>query len=178
MPFDWVIRTRGQPHSLGSAIKNELQQASGLPVTGIRSMDEIVVRSTARYDFNMVLMFIFGGSALILAAIGIYGLLSYSVQQRTQEIGIRQALGAARSDVRNMVVFQGMLLAFAGVVIGTAAAFGLTRLLASFLFGVRASDPLVFIVAPLLLSAVALAAVWLPAQKASRVDPITALRYE
>ena len=126
----------------------------------------------------MLLMIIFGGSALLLAAIGIYGLMAHSVQQRTQEMGIRMALGAKPGDVRNMVVLQGMRLALAGVAIGVAAALGLTRFLASFLFGVKALDPLAFIATPILLVSVALVAVWLPARRASRVDPINALRYE
>ena len=98
-------------------------------------------RSTSRERFNMLLMTVFGASALLLAAIGIYGLMAYSVQQRTQEIGIRLALGAAAGDVRNMVVFQGMRLALVGVVLGIASAFGLARVIASFLFGVQAHDP-------------------------------------
>ena len=118
------------------------------------------------------------GFELLLAAIGIYGLMAYSVQQRTQEIGIRMALGALASDVRNMVVFQGMRLAIVGVVIGIAAAFGLARVIASFLYGVQARDPGVFIAIPVLLSLVALLAVWLPARRAARVDPVIALRYQ
>ncbi len=163
---------------LNSAIMNELRQATGEPVPPIRSMDEVILQSTARQNFNTLLMSIFGVSALLLAAIGIYGLMSYSVQQRTQEIGIRIALGARSADVRNMVVLQGMGLAIAGVVIGVATAFYLTRFLASFLFGVRALDPLVFILMPILLSCVALVAVWVPAHRASCIDPILALRYE
>ena len=126
----------------------------------------------------MTLLTIFGASALLLAAIGIYGLMAYSVEQRTQEIGIRMALGAGRGDVRSMVVRQGMRLALIGVAIGVAAAFGLTRLIASFLFGVKSTDPIVFVTVPLLLSAVAFFAVWLPARRASAVDPIEALRYQ
>ena len=141
-------------------------------------MDEIVVQSTARADFNMVLLTIFGCSALLLAAIGIYGLMAYSVEQRTQEIGIRMALGAESHNVRNMVIVQGMRLALVGVVIGIAASFGLTRLIATFLFGVKSWDPTVFVIVPLVLSAVALLAVWLPARRATLVDPIDALRYE
>jgi predicted permease len=175
----WVVRTRVEPHALGAAIQNELRQASGgLPVASIRSMDDIVVRSTARADFNMWLLTVFGLSALLLAALGIYGLMAYSVQQRTQEIGIRLALGAERSRVRNMVAFQGMRLAAIGVAIGIVSSYGLTRFIASFLFGVKAWDPLVFASTPIVLSTVALLAAWLPALRASRIDPIDALRHE
>jgi predicted permease len=178
-PLAWVIRTRVEPYSLSTEIQQELRQASGgLPVATIRSMDEVVVRSTARQDFNMLLMSVFAGSALLLAAIGIYGLIAYSVQRRTQEIGIRMALGAESSNVRNMIVFQGMRLALIGVAIGVAAAFGLARLIASFLFGVKAWDPVVFFTVPILLSVIALAAIWLPALRASRIEAIDALRYE
>ena len=178
-PIAWIVRTRVSPHSLTSAIEKELREASGgLPVAHVRSMDEIVVQSTARADFNMVLLTIFGCSALLLAAIGIYGLMAYSVEQRTQEIGIRMALGAESHNVRNMVIVQGMRLALIGVVIGIAASFGLTRLIATFLFGVKSWDPTVFAIVPIILSAVALFAVWLPARRATRVDPIDALRYE
>jgi putative ABC transport system permease protein len=175
----WVVRTRTEPHSMSLAIQKELREASGgLPVARIRSMDEIVVQSTSREDFNMLLLTVFGCAALVLAAIGVYGLMSYSVQQRTQEIGIRLALGAELSQVRNMVVVQGMSLALAGVVIGTASAFALSTLMASLLFGVTARDPAVFVAVPAVLSLVALVAVWLPALHATRIDPISALRYE
>jgi ABC-type antimicrobial peptide transport system permease subunit len=126
----------------------------------------------------MWLMTVFGVSALLLAAIGIYGLMAYSVEQRTQEIGIRLALGAQASSVKNMIVRQGMVLAIVGVAIGLGAAFGLARFMSSFLFGVDRRDPLVFIAVPAALTLVALIAVWLPARRASRVDPIVALRYE
>jgi ABC-type antimicrobial peptide transport system permease subunit len=141
-------------------------------------MDEIVVRSTARDSFNMMLLSIFGGVALVLAAIGIYGLMAYSVQQRTQEMGIRMALGADRATIRKLVVWQGMRLAVVGVILGIGAAFGLTRLIASFLFGVKAWDPMVFVTVPVILTAVALLAVWLPASRASKLDPMQALRVE
>ena len=178
-PISWIIRTRGTPAAASAGIQKELRQASGgLPTAHVRSMDEVVVQSTARADFNMLLLTIFGCSALLLAAIGIYGLMAYSVQQRTQEIGIRMALGAESSAVRNMVVFQGMRLTLVGVVIGIGAAFGVTRLLATFLFGVQTWDPFVFITVPLLLSLVALFAVWLPARRATRIHPVVALRYE
>ena len=177
-PIAWIVRTRTDPGALSNAIQEQLRQASGLPVADVRSMSEVVSRSTSRQQFNMWLMTVFGTVALLLAAIGIYGLMAYSVKQRTQEIGIRLALGAEADQVKNMVVFQGMRLTLAGVVIGIAAAFGLTRFIASFLFGVDAWDPFVFVSVPLVLSSVALLAVWLPARRASRVNPIDALRYE
>jgi ABC-type antimicrobial peptide transport system permease subunit len=141
-------------------------------------MDEIVSRSTARDSFNMLLLTIFGGVALVLAAIGIYGLMAYSVEQRTQEMGIRMALGADRGTIRRLIVWQGMRLALVGVVLGIGAAFGLTRLIASFLFGVKSWDPAVFVAVPVILSAVALLAVWLPASRAAKMDPMQALRVE
>jgi putative ABC transport system permease protein len=178
-PMVWLARTHGDPHQYISAITNQLRQASGgFPVARVRPMTEVVVQSTARQDFNMLLLTIFGASALILAAIGIYGLMAYSVQQRTQEMGIRMALGADRSRIRSLVVWHGMRLAIVGVVIGIGAAFGLTRLIASFLFGVKTWDPLVFVTVPILLSLVALFAVWMPATRASRLDPQQALRIE
>jgi predicted permease len=178
-PMFWIVHSQVEPHSLANPMAAALRVASGgLPVAHIRTMDEIVVENTSRRRFNMVLLTIFGGSALLMAAIGIYGLMAYSVQQRTQEMGIRMALGAQASHIRNMVIRQGMVLALIGVVIGIAGAFGLTRFLASFLFDVKAWDPLAFIVTPLLLSAVALLAVWVPAQRAVRVDPMSALRFE
>ena len=178
-PVGWLVRTHGDPHQAITAVTEQLRQASGgFPVARIRPMDEIVVRSTARESFNMMLLTIFGGVALVLAAIGIYGLMAYSVQQRTQEMGIRMALGADRATIRKLVVWHGMRLAVVGVVLGIAASFGLTRLIASFLFGVKSWDPAVFITVPLILSAVALLAVWLPASRASKLDPMKALRVE
>jgi putative ABC transport system permease protein len=177
-PIAWVIRTRAEPYAMSAAIQEQLRQVTGLPVSDIRSMDVVISRSTSRQRFNMWLMSIFGGTALLLAAIGIYGLMAYSVEQRTQEIGIRLALGAEVGDVQNMVVWQGMRLSLVGVLIGIGAAFGLSRLIASFLFGVKANDPLVFVAIPILLSAVALIAVWVPARRATRIDPVDALRYE
>jgi len=178
-PVGWVVRTHGDPHEATANIIEQLRQASGgFPVAHVRSMDEVVSRSTARDSFNMMLLSIFGGVALVLAAIGIYGLMAYSVQQRTQEIGIRMALGADRSTIRKLVVWQGMRLALVGVVVGLAAAFGLTRLIASFLFEVKPWDPAVFVTVPIILSAVALLAVLLPATRAAKLDPMQALRVE
>jgi predicted permease len=174
----WIVRSRVKPpRSLRSAIATELEQASGgLPVANVRSMEEVVSESTARANFNMTLLTLFGAAALLLAVIGIYGLMAYSVRQRTREIGIRLALGADTNAVRNMVVAEGMRLALIGVTVGAIAAFALTRLLQSFLFGVEPRDPLVFLTVPLLLGAAALAAIWFPARRAAATDPAEALR--
>ncbi len=179
IPWAWAIRARVAQASLSSAIQQELRTASeGLPVAQVRTMDEILSRSMAAQDFNTLVLTILGCSALLLAAIGIYGLMSHSVAQRRHEIGIRLALGAESNRIRNMVVLQGLRLALAGAACGLVAAFGLTRWIASFLFGVAARDPLVFVVVPAILTAVALFAVWLPAMRASRIDPMQALRHE
>ena len=179
VPLRWAVRTHGDPRQLSAAISEQLRQASGgFPVSHIRTMEEIVSRTTSRQSFNMMLLTIFGAIALVLAAIGIYGLIAYSVQQRTQEIGIRMALGADRGTIRKMVVWDGMRLTLIGMVVGIGASFGLTRLIASFLFGVKTWDPTAFIAVPVVLATVALLAVWLPALRASRVEPMMALRVE
>jgi putative ABC transport system permease protein len=178
-PLWWIVRTRMEPHTLTAAVSSAIREATGgLPVAHIRTMDDIVVLTTSRERFNMLLLTVFGASALLMAAIGIYGLMSYSVQQRTQELGVRMALGAQAGNIRNMVIRQGMLLAAIGLLIGISGAFWLTKFLTGFLFGVKTWDPIAFILTPILLSAVALVAVWLPARKATRVDPMTALRFE
>jgi putative ABC transport system permease protein len=178
-PLFWLVRTHGDPHLSIPAITEQLRIASGrFPVGHIRTMDEVTGRYTARQSFNMLLLTIFGAVALLLAAIGIYGLMAYSVAQRTQELGIRMALGADRARIRGLVKWHGMRLSLIGIAGGICAAFGLTRLLAAFLFGVKPSDPAVFISASIILTGVALVAVWLPAARASKVDPIQALRAE
>jgi len=179
LPIMWVVRTKVAPYSLSQEIQRELREASGgLPVGHIRSMEQVVAESTARQDFNTTLLSIFAGVALLLAAVGIYGLMAYSVQQRTQEIGIRMALGAAPEKVRGMIVRQGMTLALAGVLLGIVAALALTRLMASLIFGVRTWDPVVFVTVTVVLSVVALFATYIPARRAAHVDPLIALRYE
>jgi len=179
IPLTWVVRTKVAPNSLSAGVQKELREASGgLPVGHIRSMDQVRVESTALTDFNMTLLAVFAGIALVLAAVGIYGLMAYSVQQRIQETGIRMALGASPEDVRKMVVWQGMRLALAGVLFGVAIAFALSRVLASFLFGVQPRDPVTFTTVAVVLSLIALFATYVPALRASRVDPMAALRYE
>ena len=179
IPVTWTVRTKLQPFSLSADVQRELREASGgLPVAHIRSMQQVVGESTARNDFYMTLLTIFAGVALLLAAIGVYGLMAYSVQQRTQEIGVRMALGASPQQVRRMVVTQGMQLALVGVVIGVGSALGLTRLMSSLLYGVKPWDPITILLVAVLLSGVTLLATYLPARRASRVDPMVALRYE
>jgi predicted permease len=179
VPVTWAVRTKLQPFSLSADVQRELREGSGgLPVAHIRSMQQVVGESTARNDFYMTLLTIFAGVALLLAAIGVYGLMAYSVQQRTQEIGVRMALGASPQQVRRMVVTQGMQLAFVGVVIGVGSALGLTRLMSSLLYGVKPWDPITILLVAVLLSGVTLLATYLPARRASRVDPMVALRYE
>jgi predicted permease len=178
-PLYWVVRTHGDPRQMIPAITEQLRMGSGgFPVARVRTMDEVMGGSTQRQSFNMLLLSIFGAAALLLAAIGIYGLVAYSVAQRTQEMGIRIALGADRARLRRMVVGQGAKLAAAGAAMGLAAAFALTRLMASLLFGVKPWDPAAFVAAPVMLAGVALLAVWLPAMRAANVDPMTALRGE
>ena len=157
--------------------RSSTYQASGLPVTRIRSMDQILAESTARSRFDMWLMTLFGGSALLLSAIGVYGLMAYSVPQRTAEIGIRMALGADKNSVRSMVLRQGMVLAISGIIVGVVSSLSFARVLSGFLFGVAPRDPTILTAATLLL-AVAFIAVWFPAQRATRLDPVTALRQE
>ena len=174
-PLTWAVRTSGDPHPLTGAIERELRSASGLSVARIRSMEEIVAASTERAAFSMTLLTAFALVSLVLAIIGLYGLMSYSVQQRTQEIGIRMALGAVPSDVQSMVLGQGLRLALSGVVLGAGAALVLTRLMVNLVFGVRTWDPGVFAAVAGLLCVVALAAAYIPARRATHVNPLVAL---
>jgi putative ABC transport system permease protein len=178
-PRDLVVRTASDPLALATAVRNEVWAVDpDQPVSNVRTMGSIVAESLARQRFSMLLLAIFAGVALALAAVGIYGVLSYTVTQRTREIGIRMALGAERRDVMRLVVGQGFRLVVIGLAIGIVAALGLSRLMASLLFGVSPSDPATFLAVPAVLAAVALVASYVPARRATRVDPMRALRYE
>ena len=179
IPLSWAVRTAAGPMTLRIPVEQELRAVDGqIPISRERTMEQVVADTVSRQSFNMLLLSIFAGVALVLAAIGIYGLMSYAVQQRTQELGIRMALGANRSNVLRLIMAQGMKLAVSGVVLGLALAWGLTRLIASLLFGVKASDPSTFGLVAAILAAVALAAAYVPARRATTIDPLIALRYE
>ena len=174
-----VVRASGDPRNLVTAARAEVLAVNkNQPISNVHTMEELLSNSIAQRRFNMLLLSIFAGAALLLAAVGIYGVMSYSVAQRTHELGVRMALGAPTSHVLTLVVKQGMTLSLAGVGIGLAAAFALTRILASLLYGVSATDPLTFSMIALLLASVSLVACYLPARRATKVDPMIALRYE
>src|SRR4029453_13980725 len=174
-----VIRTAGDPAAFASTLRREVQALDkDQPVYSVRTMDDVVANSLGTRRVSMQLFTVFAIAALVLAAVGIYGAMAYSVTQRTQEIGIRMALGAQKSDVLRLVVRQGMTLAAIGVMAGLAGAFGLARVIANLLFGVGASDPATFIAISLLPLWVAFVACYLPARRATLVDPIEALRAE
>jgi putative ABC transport system permease protein len=174
-----VVRSDDDPLRLAAAVKSRVWSVDkDQPVSRIQTMDQILSDSVARRRLYVVLLGVFASVALLLAAAGIYGVVSYSVTQRTSEIGIRVALGAAPVDVLRLIIAQAAKLALTGEILGILLALGLTRLMASLLFGIGAADPLTFVGVALLLSAVALAACYIPARRAMRVDPMVALRYE
>jgi putative ABC transport system permease protein len=174
-----VVRTENEPLALVSAVRSELQQMDPeQPMAAISTMDQLLAGTLSRSRFTMLVLGVFAALALLLACVGIYGVIAYSVTQRTQEFGIRMALGANRRDVFRLVLGQGTRLTLLGISLGIVAAFIATRLMATLLFGVSATDPLTFAAVALLLGLVALAACYIPARRATRVDPIVALRYE
>jgi putative ABC transport system permease protein len=174
-----VLRTPLDPMSLISAVRKDVADLDkNLPLYGVQTMDDVLAEEVATQRFNAGALGGFAALAVLLAAVGIYGVMAYAVSQRTREIGVRMALGAERGRVLRMVLSEGLRLALMGVVLGVAAAFALTRLMSSLLFGVKASDPATFTVVTVALIGVALAACWIPARRATRVDPVIALRYE
>ena len=174
-----IVRVRGDMDQAVSACRKEVAslepQQAGFAVSRVEDM---LSDAQSGRRFQTFVLSSFAVLAMFLAAIGIYGVMAYSAQQRMRELGVRIALGATAADVRTMVVWQGLRLALIGIAIGIAAAFGLTRFLTGFLYGVKAWDPTVFVLAPIILCSVGLAAVWLPARRASRIDPIQALRHD
>jgi putative ABC transport system permease protein len=173
------VRTQSEPSAVVGAIRNQIKAVDkDLAVANINTMNSILARSVAPRSWSMLLLTVFAGAAVMLAAIGIYGVLSYVVAQRVGEIGIRLALGAQTADVFKLMIGQGMRLALTGVVLGLAFSFALTRLMKSLLYEVSATDSLTFAGVALLLALVALLACWVPARRATKVDPLIALRYE
>ena len=178
-PRSIVVRTTGNPLILNQALREALAAADPLVPTGaVRSMDQVLAHSLALRSFMMLLLSIFGGLALVLASVGIYGVISFAVSQRTREVGVRMALGARPAEVLRMILTEGLKLVAVGAVLGTTAAVMLTKLLEGMVYGVGMRDPLIFVLVNLLMVTVSLAACYLPARRAMRVDPIIALRYE
>jgi len=174
-----VVRASSNPASLTPAIREQIWELDkNIPIANLATMDQLLAKSVAQPRFRTLLLGVFAALALVLASVGIYGVISYSVTQRTQEIGIRMALGAQARDVMTLVIGQGMVLALIGLAFGLAASFALTRLLGSLLFEVSTTDQATFAVVAALLAGVALLACWIPARRAARVDPMIALRHE
>ncbi len=179
LPTCWVVRTEGDPLEWSGAVRREILSVDrDQPVSDIRAMEEVLSQSAARREFNTLLIGAFAGLAILLAAAGIYGVTSYSVEQRTHEIGIRIALGAERRETLRLVLRRSLMLTAAGVLIGLAGALALTRVLSTLLFGVSATDPATFVFTAALIAAVSLLASYVPARRATRVDPVLALRRE
>jgi putative ABC transport system permease protein len=174
-----IVRTAGQPTRLAAAVRSAIRDVNkDAPAYDVKALDDVFSSQVSQRRFNLVLLCIFAAVALILATVGIYGVISYSMTQRTHEIGVRMALGAARSDVLKLVVGQGMLPVLIGIAVGIAGALALTRFLASMLYGVRPTDPATFLGVAGLMAGVAHLACYLPARRATKVDPMVALRYE
>jgi len=179
LPLSWAIRTNGDPQSVAGAVRHEIESLDAtMSPSHMVGMNEVIAGSNIRQNFNTLLLTVFAAVALLLAAIGIYGLMAYAVEQRTQEIGIRMALGANQGKIMQLVLGQGMRLAVVGTVLGLGGAYVVMRLVGKFLFGVKAGDPLAFVMVAALLIGVVLLAAFVPTRRAMRVDPVVALRQE
>jgi putative ABC transport system permease protein len=177
--MSYLVRTAANPQSLGPAMRAVLKEVDkDQPLESVATLADVVEASIAQPRFQGRLLAAFSALALVLSVIGIYGVLAYSVAERTHEIGIRMALGAQKRDVLNLVMKGGMSLTVIGVGVGVAGAMALTRFLSSLLYGVKPTDPLTFVVVSLVLIGVALLACYVPARRATKADPIVALRYE
>jgi putative ABC transport system permease protein len=175
----FVVRTSGDPAAIAPAARNAIWAIDrNLPISEVQTMDSVVEHATAEPRFYLVLLTAFAAVALAMAAVGIYGVMSYAVSRRNHEIGIRMALGARQGDVLRLVVGQGLALAVIGGTVGLAGAFALTRLMGRLLYGVAATDPITFGAVALVLFTVAVLASYIPARRAARIDPIIALRSE
>jgi putative ABC transport system permease protein len=174
-----AVRTDGDPLNVVSMVANSIREVDAeVPLLNIRTMDESMSASLSPQRFTMLLLAAFAGTALLLAAAGIYGVMAYLVTRRTQEIGVRMALGAVAGDVLRLVIGQGMWTTLVGMAIGIGGSFVLTRTMQSLLFGVSATDPTTLLGVVVLLAAVSFLACWIPARRATKVDPLVALRYE
>jgi ABC-type antimicrobial peptide transport system permease subunit len=174
-----VVRTRQRPEALLASLQAELRAVdSSLPLFDVAPLEAVVDSSVSQRRFSMLLLLIFAGVAVVLASLGIYGVIAYTVTQRTRELGIRMALGARQADILGLLVGQGMRMTLVGVGIGLTLALALGRLLRTLLYGIQAHDPLTFVAVAALLVGVALVATWLPARRATKVDPAITLRAE
>ena len=174
-----IVRATSDPASLAAAVRSKVQEVDrNQPVYDVATMEQRFSQAVAPQRFNALVMAIFAGMAVILAGVGVYGVMAYSVTRRTHEIGIRMALGAQRQDVMGLVLRRGAALSLVGITLGLAGALALTRFLSSLLYGVTVRDPMTFVAVSLILTAVALMASYIPARRATKVDPMVALRHE
>jgi ABC-type antimicrobial peptide transport system permease subunit len=174
-----VVRTKNQPANLTPAVRRVISAADPeQPISNVQTMDEIIADNVADRQQQMILLGAFAGLALLLASIGLYGVLSYAVTQRSREIGLRMALGASTASVTRLVVGQGIALTGAGLLVGLLGAWAATRALKNLLYGVSSTDPVTFAAVAALLTVISFAACWIPARRASRLDPIVVLREE
>jgi len=178
LPLTWIVRTSGSTRALGRAIQDELERSTNVPITKVDALSDVMREATSDSNFYLTIMGVLAVAALLLAAIGLNGVMGFAVQQRTKEIGVRLALGAESAQIRNLILTDGLRLIVVSIAAGVGIAFLLTRFMAKFLFGVTERDPLVFVGVPVVVLAASLVAVWLPARTIAKVDTMRALRSE